>query len=501
MAISFNNIPANWRLPLFYAELDPSRAGTGQTDQVALIFGVKLSAGSATADVPIQISSVEAARSAFGEGSMIARSYETFFAGNRSTPVVCIPVAEPSSGNAAAGSFALAGPATAAGTLSLYIAGQRVQIAVAAEDTATEIGAALEAAITAMASLPVTAANTDGTVALTAKWKGLTGNEINLGVNLGGDQAGEALPAGVGVTITAMSGGTSAPDFGDAIAAMGDEPYEHAVFPFTDTASLDAINAEFGFGDGGRWGWLRQLYGHVWSSARGTQGQLTTLGTARNDAPISIMGGPAARPTPPWEESAAYAAQAAKALLNGPARPLQILPLVGVMAEPREARFTALERQTLLYDGIATSTVSSDGTVRIERAITTYQKNASGQPDTAYLDATTLATLAEVLRDLRSAITSKYPRHKLANDGTRFGAGQAIVTPSVARAEIVGRYAQLEERGLVENRKAFKANLIVERNATDPNRLDVLLPPDLVNQLRIFAVQAQFRLQYEADAA
>jgi len=45
-------------------------------------------------------------------------------------------------------------------------------------------------------------------------------------------------------------------------------------------------------------------------------------------------------------------------------------------------------------------------------------------------------------------------------------------------------------------RGCCSANLIVERNADDPNRLDVLLPPDLVNQLRVFAVLAQFRLQY-----
>lgn len=54
----------------------------------------------------------------------------------------------------------------------------------------------------------------------------------------------------------------------------------------------------------------------------------------------------------------------------------------------------------------------------------------------------------------------------------------------------------MERDGLVENAELFAKNLIVERNTSDVNRLDVLLPPDLVNQLRIFALQAQFRLQY-----
>jgi hypothetical protein len=51
--------------------------------------------------------------------------------------------------------------------------------------------------------------------------------------------------------------------------------------------------------------------------------------------------------------------------------------------------------------------------------------------------------------------------------------------------------------GLVENLSAFKQNLIVERDPNDPNRVNVLYPPDLINQLRIFAVLAQFRLQYD----
>jgi len=36
-------------------------------------------------------------------------------------------------------------------------------------------------------------------------------------------------------------------------------------------------------------------------------------------------------------------------------------------------------------------------------------------------------------------------------------------------------------------------------DAGNPNRINVLLPPDLVNQLRIFALLNQFRLQYPAS--
>ena len=89
------------------------------------------------------------------------------------------------------------------------------------------------------------------------------------------------------------------------------------------------------------------------------------------------------------------------------------------------------------------------------------------------------------------------PTHKLANDGTRFGAGQAVVTPNVIRAELIAAYRNLEYQAIVENADLFAENLVVERDVNDVNRLNVLFPPDLVNQLRIFAVLAQFRLQYD----
>ena len=47
----------------------------------------------------------------------------------------------------------------------------------------------------------------------------------------------------------------------------------------------------------------------------------------------------------------------------------------------------------------------------------------------------------------------------------------------------------------MENIEAFKEGLIVERNEQDPNRLDVCMPPDLVNQLRVVGMKISFLLQ------
>ena len=126
--------------------------------------------------------------------------------------------------------------------------------------------------------------------------------------------------------------------------------------------------------------------------------------------------------------------------------------------------------------------------------ITTYQLNGAGAPDTSYLDLNTVLTLSYLRYDWRTFIASRYPRHKLASDDVRPAPGQAIITPSIGKAEAVSRFAQWQDLGLVEGIEQFKTDLIVERNSQDPNRLDFLLPPDIINQLRIAATQIQFLL-------
>ncbi|WP_277187701.1 phage tail sheath C-terminal domain-containing protein [Caballeronia sp. BR00000012568055] len=99
-----------------------------------------------------------------------------------------------------------------------------------------------------------------------------------------------------------------------------------------------------------------------------------------------------------------------------------------------------------------------------------------------------------MLRHLRAVVTSKYARVKLADNGTRIASGSNVVTPNVIRADLIATYQTDEENGLVQGSDVFAKGLIVERNAGNRNRIDALWPGILINQLRIFALLAQFRL-------
>ncbi|EFN7957667.1 hypothetical protein ED664_18355 [Escherichia coli] len=233
----------------------------------------------------------------------------------------------------------------------------------------------------------------------------------------------------------------------------------------------------------GRWSYARQLYGHVYTAKTGTLSELVNAGDQFNQQHITLAGYEKETQTPADELAASRTARAAVFIRNDPARPTQTGELVGMLPAPKGKRFTMTEQQTLLSHGVATAYVES-GVLRIQRDVTTYRKNAYGVADNSYLDSETLHTSAYVLRKLKSVITSKYGRHKLASDGTRFGPGQAIVTPAVIKGELLATYRQLERAGIVENYELFKQYLVVERDASDPNRLNTLFPPDYVKPRR-----------------
>lgn len=496
--IPFNTLPAQLRVPLFYAEIDNSMASYFARQNRTLIVAPKLAAGTAAVNVPVLCNNVGQAIQYGGRGSILARMVEAYRKNDDFGELWVLPVADPAAGTAATKTITVTGPATAAGVIALCVAGQRLQIGVDAGDTAANIAAAIAAAVQTAPDLPYTAAAVDGVCTLTCKHKGLVGNDIDVRHSYLGASGGETLPAGVGLAIATGVAAAGAPDLDAAIAAMGDEEYDYIVIPWSDTGSLDVFKAEMNDVTG-RWSPLRMIYGHVFTAKVASHASLVTLGQGRNDPHCSIMG-LADTPTPSYEIAAAFAARAARSLNNDPARPLQTLAMTGVLPPPVDSRFTIQERNVLYWGGIS-SVVVAGGEVRIDRGITTYRVNAYDQPDPSYLNITTVATLAYVVRFLRQRITQKYGRHKVADDGTPFGAGSAIVTPSIARGELVAAYGDLMDLGLVENIEAFKANLIVERNATDPSRLDVLFAPDLVNELNIVALLVQFRQQYPAAEA
>lgn len=509
MPISFNDIPANWKQPLYWVEVDGSKAGFPRSHMRTLIVGTMMTEntdptknGVAVPNVPIIVGRQMDADYYYGKGSELANAFKACFRNNFASETWGLGVPEPDNGTPATGTVTVATPPVEAGTVHLYIAGVNVRTNVHAAATINQVAVMIAANINKNQDLPVTAvaaAAPSGDVTITCKWFGTSGDDITMRDSYYGRIGGETLPVGLTLTYSGftLSGGAGVPDFDLAIAALGETEYEYvSLGGYTDSTSLLGWEGEWDFSDVGRWGWMRQLYGHLFAAKRGSYSDLIDFGLTRNGRILSVMGVETTALSPPYEWAAAYTAKAARALINDPARPLQTLHLENIVPAPFHDRFNLMELNALSSTGMATQRTLTDNEPMISRETTTYQLNFYGFGDDAFELVTTLATLATLIRNQRHAITTKFPRHKLADDGTRFGAGQAIVTPKIIKAELVAQYRQDEFVGLVENAEAFKENLIVERDPNDPNRMNVLYPPDLINQLRIFAVLNQFRLQY-----
>lgn len=293
-----------------------------------------------------------------------------------------------------------------------------------------------------------------------------------------------------------LNGGTGEPTFTGAISAIQSLEFDYVAMPFTDAASQAAWAIEYGFGANGRWNYTRQQYGMVLNAVRDTYANLITWGLAQNQPVISTIAVEQDSPTPLFQWSAAYCALAALGFSADPARPLQTLEFLGVLPARLQNRFSQSQLNSLTNSGLAIQATSPDGNPMILREQTQYQLNSFGQSDTAFGLLTVLATLQELLRRMKSAITSKYPRVKLIPDGTKIGPGQAAVTPTDIKAELIAEFSAAEYDGLVSNMAQFKANLIVEIDDQNPNKLNVLWPPQLAGQLRQFNALAQFRLLY-----
>lgn len=488
---AFNDIPSALRIPGIYIEFDNSLAGNSVFQGKLLVIGQKLAAGSKSAGSLDRITDPSQADTFYGRGSMLAEMMRAIKDVDIYTETWALCLDDDVAAVDASGSIEVTASPTETRPVALYIAGYRVWVSMTAGDATTAVATAIAAAINDNDRVPVTAA-VDGVnsslVNITCRWGGETGNDIDLRDSAKGEQ----FPLGLALTYTAMSGGAANPVLTNAIASMAGEWWNWIVLPYTDTTSLDDMGGELD----ARYGPMRQVGGRAFAAFRGNHAATSTLGSGRNSPHVSISGTNLA-PSPTWLWAATTGIVAAQSLGIDPARPLQRLALPGLMGPKEDVRWDDAERNLLLFDGIATYTVATDGTVQIERQITTYQTNSGGFADDSYLDINTPETLERIRFEVRALFLQKYPRHKLAADEDLefYDPSQKIMAPKIARTELLRLYREtlMGAYGWVRDYDGYKAGLQINIDPNDPTRLNVIDQPMLIGQYRVHAQQTQFR--------
>ena len=274
MPISFSQIPADWGFHFTGWKSILRRLATRHHQlQPALLVGIMTTDGVALPDVAIPIGTQAQADKQFGEGSQLSNMFRAFYANNFANEVWGLPLAEPTAGTAATGTITVTADAGGheAGTIDLYVGGQHVPINIGASDSVNIIHTAISAAINENFDLPVTSVGGPTDITLTCNWVGASGNDITMLDSYYGRMGSQELPTGISIaygSLGMLTGGVGTPIFDTAISNLGERNFEYVAMPFTDSTSLLAWETEFGFTDTGRWGWMRQLFGHIFSAKR-----------------------------------------------------------------------------------------------------------------------------------------------------------------------------------------------------------------------------------------
>ena len=468
-----------------------------------VLQGFASAAGLIAANTPTPVASQNDADRLAGPGSMLREMYRLAAANAPAQPIWIEAVADPGTPKAQWTLTVATLPAPGQGTLN--ISGRTIQIAVSGTDTTATVAASLTAAINAYydtltnAMLPVvavqgTAANVN-VVTLTALHAGAIMNDLSI---YNSPAASNVLGATGVLTIAQPVLGTGTPTVSSALAALGDDPADFVVSPFVD---FDLA--------GRRDGDLQRYVGPL------------------------VLGSPELRPLldgcDRYILGPDHDGVGAERSSYHPHRPLsrQRLAVLGMGLRPRRAEFSWLSdvttgnvsrnqtgrvvqgvqgprdrsglwgysaRNTLLNSGISTSTIDSSGNVAIDKTVTTYRVGTSGQPDTVFRDIQAIYQAAGGISYIRAVLAVQCGQRAFAASNP--GNLAAIVTPSDIKATFVQAYTTLVDQGVFQNIDGFARNIVVQANATNPARCDVLAPIERVNPLDILAVNATFYQKY-----
>jgi len=494
VTLSYSQIPSTRMIPLFAAEFSlaaPVQVGALMKPQV--LQGQKLPSAAAVVGTRYLVSSNGQAIALFGAGSPLQRMCWAFFKVFPAGSVYAVAQTDASGATAASRTLTWTGTATESGAVKLRIGGQLVEIPVAVGDDGPAVAAKVTTLVTAAAAAELPATSSTGSGGnthintITAKVKGTVGNQISLGVNARGEAAGEVMPAGLSVAVSGamLASGATNPTASLWVTALGSDAYSTIGFQFSDDTEVDALQAELTT----RWSALSALDGVLITAQADSKADLITWGEGINDEHIMPVGFPESSGwlSPGFELVGAVSGLIGRECVasEDPAASVQMSPLPGLWGYG--TNFSDTDLDALANAGVAT-VITDNGIVYLQLESVSRRTTDLGDPETRFPDIQVPLSMSYLRAYLRAKVQTAYPRFKLADDDTPIPGGAKVVTPSIVKAAMISWLRSLG--GFVlEDVDELASKVIVERNATNPNRLDVYVEVDFINRLRVFALQ------------
>lgn len=483
--MDFNEITET-NIPGVYVEIDNSLANQGLNgkEAVGLLIGQKLEGELLYNTLSKMVRSADEAARLAGVGSELHRMAKAWFRYNSKNKLYLIAPKQ-TEGTAAQYKITLKAENANAGMINLLIAGQSVKYSVCEGQSAADITAGVIEKINENSMLPIIAKQGTGAeILLDAKHKGEEGNFVDVRLNY---YDGETTAEGVSLNVEQTVKGAGNVSLEETIAALGDAKITAVATSYTDAQNLKLLETEVKR----RFNAMVNNEMCVYAVLKGNLSEMITAKGAINHQCFAFLMDYKS-PNMPEERAALYAAVSALEYQKDPARQIATLELPEDL--PAKEELSDDERNMLLEKGIGTVVVNANGNTAIEREATAYRHNSLGAFDKSYFDMTTTQTLIYLRYSYKERICSKYQRYKLADDDYEVSPGQKVVTPLVLKAEILALAQDWYRAGLLEDLSSFKESLVSERDGNDANRVNQLLNPNIVNNLRIVAGKLQFIL-------
>ncbi|RZA16241.1 MAG: hypothetical protein EOP10_24945 [Proteobacteria bacterium] len=185
---------------------------------------------------------------------------------------------------------------------------------------------------------------------------------------------------------------------------------------------------------------------------------------------------------PDYMKAMIYAATVAPEAQIDPSRPFHSLTLKDLPAPLEEDEFSEGELENLVTAGYAVYGVTFNRDSQLLRAVTTYTKNAAGNPDDSFTDINIPLTMSRLRYSFVSYFFNKFisARYKLASDDSLPPPGALVLQPKTAKPEAFTVFDQWAEKQYIEDTQALRQSLVVEK---DRNYLIFSFAPNLIEIL------------------
>lgn len=477
--------------------------GTG-TLKVALM-ATKSAAGDLTDDTEVRAGGgAESASTAFGPGTvghLAAKQIYGVF------PAAVIDFISPAAGSGTATLDVTAtGVPTGNNSVLCDVMGRTFEVAWLTAETADDIKDKIIDAINERTDdLACTAVDGGvGVITINSKVAGNVGNDIKVKFELSLAATGtEAIDTG---TYTPLAGGTTDPDFTNALAAISGEEYAYIMpcLSNTDIANtgtknnasriIDHIN---GYNEGLN-AKLQQMVVGITTTVAAATASSAHANSCQNDPAGELILCINGRGLP-----GELGGREVGGWLNGLSGDPAVNRINEVMSEYIGAfdkiadKPTISESETALGNGVALVGYTAQGLEVLVRPVTTHSQDSNGAPDRRLLDAQNVAATFIVARDMRGALPAEFPNAKITPDTepTDDPPPRGVIEERDVKAFVISRLRTWVSQGVITKASLDTAiddgTLIVMVNAQDSTQVDIVLPFSIVPPLAKFGVVVQ----------